>query len=123
VHWDPATYNDEREFTLYVWHNYQHLLTAEEFKVWNAVVAEQKAEGASPALARAIRERFVPQDDPQVAQAIAGGFALFQQRARDRMLAAHSNEVIINRCARCQRIVARPRSRQCLWCGHDWHAR
>ena len=27
----------------------------------------------------------------------------------------------IHRCAKCSRILQSPESRQCLWCGYDWH--
>jgi hypothetical protein len=49
------------------------------------------------------------------------GLPAFRRKACDRVLTEHGDEVFINRCARCGRIVARPTSKQCLWCGHDWH--
>jgi|HubBroStandDraft_6_1064221.scaffolds.fasta_scaffold77147_2 hypothetical protein len=121
MRWDPATYDDDRELTDYIWHNYRHLLTAFEWKVWKADVAEWKAERASEKLASSIRKRWGSQDDPEVAAALARGIDLFRRDARDRILAEHPQEVTTNRCARCQRIVATPLARQCLWCGHDWH--
>ena len=33
----------------------------------------------------------------------------------------HKDEVSIHRCAGCQRILVNDKTRQCLWCGHDWH--
>ena len=27
----------------------------------------------------------------------------------------------LHRCSHCQRILVNEKSRQCLWCGHDWH--
>jgi uncharacterized OB-fold protein len=43
--------------------------------------------------------------------------------AAERLLREHANEIVINRCPACGRIVATPKARQCLWCGHDRHAR
>lgn len=122
MRWDPATYDDDRELTDYVWHNYRHLLTAFEWKVWNADTADWKAARASEKLAISIRKRWGSQNDPEVAAALVPGIAVFRRQASERILAEHAAEVMINRCARCQRIVATPRARQCLWCGHDWHA-
>jgi hypothetical protein len=123
MHWDASTYDDDRELTDYVWHNYSHLLTRQELKVWNAVILEHKAEAASEKMARFIRERLGPINDPDVTDALRNDFAAYQRAVRERILSQHPNEVAINRCARCSRIVARPKSRQCLWCGHDWHER
>jgi hypothetical protein len=121
MRWDPANYNGDRELTDYVWHNYRHLLTAFEWKVRNADTADWKAERASEKMASSIRKRWGSQNDPEVAAALGQGIAAFRRGARERILAEQPEEVTINRCSRCQRIVATPRARQCLWCGLDWH--
>lgn len=121
MHWDPSTYDDDRELTDYIWHNYRHLLTAFEWRVWNADTADWKAERSSEKMASTIRKRWGSQNDPEVAAALERGIAVFRREARNRILAEHPEEVTINRCSRCQRIVATPLARQCLWCGLDWH--
>jgi hypothetical protein len=37
------------------------------------------------------------------------------------LLADPRCQALINRCPRCQRVVATPKARQCLWCKYDWH--
>jgi hypothetical protein len=123
MHWDATTYDDERELTDYLWHNYGHLFSRQEWKVWKAVSVEHKAQAASESFARVLRERWGAINDPDVVEALRDGFEAFRRRARERVLSARASEVFINRCARCGRIVARPKSQQCLWCGHDWHER
>lgn len=45
----------------------------------------------------------------------------FWDGVRDRILSEHEEDVFINRCPKCKKVVASPKARQCLWCGHDWH--
>lgn len=46
----------------------------------------------------------------------------FRRIVRDRLFNEHSSEIHVSRCSNCQRIVKTPKSKQCLWCGYDWHA-
>ena len=41
---DALTYDDDRELTAYVWHNYRHLLTPIESLADKALIAEFKAQ-------------------------------------------------------------------------------
>lgn len=34
-----------------------------------------------------------------------------------------AGRLAINRCPQCSRIVKTPLTRQCLWCGYDWHGK
>ena len=56
-----------------------------------------------------------------VAPVFADGIDVFRDRVRDRILRDHADDVFVNRCSECSRIVMSPEARQCLWCGHDWH--
>ncbi|GMT98672.1 hypothetical protein KH5H1_27910 [Corallococcus caeni] len=60
-------------------------------------------------------------DDLEVNAALEGGMPAFLRGGRDRILREHADTVFIHRCERCRSILATPRARQCLWCGHDWH--
>ena len=64
-------------------------------------------------------ERF----DDDVRAAIGCGIEEFTTNIRDRVLTAfRDGSLVVNRCPRCRRVVETPLARQCLWCGHDWHA-
>ena len=41
--------------------------------------------------------------------------------AARRLLADHREEIVVNRCPRCRRIVRTPKAKLCLWCGYSWH--
>ncbi len=72
-------------------------------------------------MARLLRERWGAQNHADVVAAISDGPDAFRDRVRDRLLAECADEIFINRCSRCSRVVATPRAQQCLWCGHTWH--
>ena len=114
-------YNDERVLTSYIWRNYLRLLTPDESLGYKALIGTSKAESASPTMARWLRERWGHIDDPDVAPMFADGIDVFRDRVRDRILRDHADDVFVNRCSECSRIVMSPEARQCLWCGHDWH--
>ena len=115
------SYDDDLELTDYIWHNYAHLRTDLETRAGNAAIAERKAQAASGQIANVLRNKWGIASDPRFAELLKDGLDEFRRRVRDRILADSADEVVINRCARCQCIVATPRAQQCLWCGHNWH--
>ena len=116
-----SEYDDDRELTRYVWHNYSQLLTPEECRGSRALLGTQKAESASPSMQRLIRERVGHIDESEVAPMFADGADAFLDRVRDRILRECGDDVIVNRCSECSKIVQTPKAQQCFWCGHDWH--
>jgi len=115
-------YDDDRELTRYVWHNFRHLLTNKERLVDQAVIAREKAEYASsPESKRLLRTELGRIDDAEVNSALAEGIPAFRHKVRERMLVDHRSDVFINRCPNCSRILRTPKAQQCLWCGRDWH--
>jgi hypothetical protein len=54
-----------------------------------------------------------------VAKALAHGADAFRSAVADRILREHPEAIA--RCTQCSRVLRTPRSRQCRWCGHDWH--
>lgn len=114
-------YDDDAELTAYIWHNYRHLLTNLESLADKAVMAEQKAQSSSERMAKVLRERWGGQNGSRVVEALKDGHEVFRKRVRERVLESSGDDVFINRCPSCQRIVATPKAQQCLWCGHDWH--
>ena len=114
-------YDDGRVLTAYIWRNYLRLLTSDESLCYKAWIGTSKAESASPTMARWLRERWGHIDDSDVAPMLADGPGAFRDRVRDRILRDHADDVFVNRCSECSRIVVSPEARQCLWCGFDWH--
>jgi formylmethanofuran dehydrogenase subunit E len=60
-------------------------------------------------------------DDPEVWELTRNGAEIFVQRTAERIMAAHSYEIEINRCPRCGEVAKTPKARQCRFCFFDWH--
>jgi hypothetical protein len=119
---NTSEYDDETELTRYVWNHYQHLFSKLEQLGAKAAFAEEKASNAaSPSMADLLRKRWGSTDEPEVVAALADGRDAFRNRVRERVVKENANEIDINRCPACHRIVRTPRARQCLWCSHSWH--
>lgn len=118
---DVASYDDEQELTAYVWHNYRNLLTPVESLTDKTLLAELKAEHSSDKMAAMLRQRWNAIANPDVDAALAEGADEFRGRVRKRIVKECADQIVVNRCPSCSRIVATPKARQCLWCGHDWH--
>ena len=118
---NPETYDDDAQLTVYLWRNYRNLLTTLESLTDSALRAEEKASHADEKMARMLRKHWGAQDNAEVAAALADGSDAFRNRVRDRIMAECRDEITLNRCAECSRLVMTPQAQQCLWCGYDWH--
>ncbi|MEW4452071.1 hypothetical protein AB1L30_05235 [Bremerella sp. JC817] len=116
-----ASYDDDAELSSYIWRHYTSLLTEIERKANKAILAEQKAEAADPSMANHLRARWGIRNDPQVIAALRDGPDTFRRRVSERIMREVPQQVFINRCPACQRIVQTPKAQQCLWCGCNWH--
>ncbi|GAA4441913.1 hypothetical protein [Bremerella cremea] len=115
------SYDDDLELTSYIWRHYASLLTDVERKANRAILAEQKAEAADPSMANLLRTRWGSLNDPEVIAALREGPETFRRRVSERIVRDFPEQIFINRCPACQRIVRTPKAQQCLWCGKDWH--
>ncbi len=116
-------YDEDAELDRYVWSHHLGHFTAFERAVQRAWHVEQKAAHAGEPTTRLMRRHGGVAGDPAITAALAGGWATFRSEARVRVLREHGDTVVVNRCPACRRVVMTSRARQCLWCGHDWHAR
>lgn len=60
-------------------------------------------------------------DDPEVLELTRDGMESFLQRTSERIMAAHADEIHVNRCPRCGEVAKTPKARQCRFCRLDWH--
>ncbi len=117
-------YHEAYELRRYIWRNYNHALTEREHAVHQAALLERKARHArSDSVAARLREMPGYFFDADVAAVAESGLSVFEQQCCDRMLHEHSRQIYINRCERCNRIVASPVACACVWCGHHWYER
>jgi hypothetical protein len=121
---DETGYNELNVLTGYIWKNFRDLMTADEELAARAFTVEGKLEpfrSAARVPTSLARERKKYQGSSFVDQALKAGMNQFQRDFRDRILKETPEGFMINRCPSCQRVVVSPYSKQCLWCGHDWH--
>jgi len=112
----------------YVLRYYQQFMTGPERLASRHLSAMEKStHGRSDFIAQQeARNRRHPtrellSDDPEVLELTRGGAESFVLRTAERIMAAHSHEIYINRCPRCGEVAKTPKARQCRFCGHDWH--
>lgn len=105
------TYDDEAALATYIWDHYSSFFTRIEL----TTAARSGIHTKGSILTRE------PVDEAEVRDLLARGPEIFRRRAASRVLLEHRDDVFINRCGRCGRIVRTPKAQQCLWCGYDWH--
>jgi hypothetical protein len=108
------SYDEERELNLYVYSNYRYLMRPIEIRA--SIVAEL---GSAQSNVVAIAAKRY--GGPEVDLLLTEGYEEFQTRVRVRLLTEHADEIVLNRCTKCDRLVRTPLAKQCFWCGHDWH--
>ncbi|WP_223788304.1 hypothetical protein [Marinicella meishanensis] len=107
-------YDDEKELNRYVLGYYTGLLTRIESLGLAAASAK------SEKMIDMLRQKWGAQNNPEVVEALSQGIERFRTTVRNRILTEHADEVFINRCPECKKLVATPRAQLCLWCGHIW---
>ena len=115
--YDPATYDDEKALTEYVWHNHFSLLDHNE-KLASKMIEIQTTSIDESGNVIVISD-WVPTPTDSIRSLLASGMAQFRDTAARRIIAEQN--LTIARCTNCDRIVRTPNAQQCLWCGHDWH--
>jgi hypothetical protein len=113
-------YDEERELTRYVWNFHVGLMTDFEQRVGWACFAEEKAASGHQAVKEFILRRRGIAGDPEVTAALADGVEAFRHRVCHRLLSERGEDVSVNRCPNCGRVVRTPQALQCFWCGFDW---
>ena len=115
-------YDDDDILTMYIWNHYQPLMTDFERLVGKAIIGRAKAEDSTnPQQAAMLQRSWGLVNDASVNAALHDGAAAFRRQVRDRLLVAHGEQIFINRCPICHRIVRTPKARLCVWCGHTWY--
>ena len=116
-------YDEDEALTHYVWEHCADLMTDLERRAGGAILARAKAEAyGNREMRDETMKRWAAIGDAEVEEALKDGPKAFRQKVKDRLLRDHPDELPINRCPRCSRIVRTPKARLCLWCGYDWHS-
>ena len=118
-----SRYDESHELRRYIWRNYNHTLTAREHALHVASRLESMAQNTGPKTAARHRQTPGYFIDADVMSIVATGLETFEQKCCERLLRDYGDLIYINRCERCNRIVASPLACACLWCGHHWYDR
>jgi len=116
-------YDEDSVLTKYMWNNYIKFTTEWERKVNLAIILNWKAEAyEDPTVGwkynKQLGEDF--KNDINAHNEIKDPDA-FREKVRNRILKEHKEDIFINRCSKCNKIVRTPKAKQCFWCGYDWH--
>jgi hypothetical protein len=106
--------------TNYIFHNYGHLLAPVESLALRSLYGDAKASASSGKMADFLRKHFVS-NEAEVKHLPADGARAFRARMRDRILAEHKDEVVLNRCASCGSLARTPLACLCPACNHTWY--
>jgi hypothetical protein len=119
-----SEYDEDCCLDRYVCANYADLMTEFERAGLKALHIEKKAalhaqEGLEEQ-ASLERRRYIDMNKPGVSEALKMGDSAFMRRIRKRILVEHSDQIDLNRCPKCGRILRTPRAKLCPWCYHNW---
>ncbi|WP_146589050.1 hypothetical protein [Posidoniimonas polymericola] len=119
---DSEDYHDDTALRWYLNAYYPHLFSDEERCVIAIAVLRNKQSHRETPIdhAKDDIESYINGSD-RIRQIIEGDIESYLDDAARRIISQKREDVFINRCPACQRIVRTPVAKQCLWCGHDWH--
>jgi len=122
---NPKFYEDERALTEYVWKHYQHLMTPFELRV--GLYSVRIVSDIDSEKGRRIYEYCEMNhghvEDQDVIDEFPRDLNSFRLEAQRRLMRERADEIHVNRCPKCSRIVRSPSAHQCPWCKHQWHSR
>lgn len=106
----------------YVIDYYRHLMTDGETEIITALGLNLKAlQTQNPAASKKLAYARGLVDKPHVKAALDAGYHESRTQIRDRLLKDHVDEVVLNRCPKCDALCRTPDARMCVACGHCWH--
>lgn len=117
------TYIEENELDKYILTNYGSYLNKFERLGYKVASSYEKPDGKTnpDKMAKALREKYGNLSTPRIDAALTKGTKLFKREVRKRIQFQYKEDISIKRCGKCDKIVATPKAKQCLWCGNDWH--
>ena len=114
-------YNETEHLIEYVIRHYSYLFTRLESLGFKAAMADEKAKSSSSTMAKKLRDKWGAENNPEVVEALSEGYDAFKFAVYTRLIKEHKNEIFINRCPNCNKIVKTPKAKQCPWCFNSWH--
>lgn len=115
-------YDEEKVLTDYVWTYYWSLMTEFERNTERALYwqAMSRLNKWTVEKERSCQQHFGHKGDPAIMEILTDP-ETYRRRVCRQLIAERGEEVFINRCPKCGKIVRTPKARLCLWCGYSWH--
>jgi hypothetical protein len=110
------------DLTAYVIKHYSRFMTRKEHMAYKALILDQKEGKPAMTLLERMRRDWGA-EDAMVRAMLDQGSDKFMDAVRDRILRDHAEDIVVNRCPKCDALTRTPKARQCLSCGHDWHSK
>ena len=115
-------YCEENQIAYTIQRWFPDLMTEFELRVRFVSVSRAKSAASgkvptSPYWFRRLQEIDLERVDAELAE----GYMPFLRRVARRVMNESPNDVVLNRCARCKRVVGTPMAKWCKWCKYDWH--
>ena len=108
----------ELHVTAYVMQHFPYLMTDVERAAADAVVLTV-VDSADSRLEVTLKPGTSTSITQQARDVLREGMQAFRKRTRERIVAAHADEVFANKC-KCGKLPATPRAKMCIWCSYSW---
>ena len=113
-------YNEEKVRAAYLEHNFRNLMTDFETRCYDLAIKREIATASESAADRL--PNWIKQAGQDAIEPSLLGVETLRTQIEQRIACdLRDGRLRLNRCPRCHRIVKTSLSKQCLWCGYDWH--
>lgn len=110
-----------QETAKYIFNHYRHLMSTQEKLAWRHYASTIKlADNENPAMTRMYKKKGWFSDEPEVLELLKDGYDKFEMKTAKRILFTNE-DIVLNKCPKCERLARTPEAKQCRHCGYDWH--
>jgi hypothetical protein len=117
---DGSLLSDSDSLTNYIVNHYSNLFTDLEARAQRLWWIRAKA-GPNPNSYWKSELLACQSDNPALNALLAEGPKAFHDKIRDRILAEHSDKIVLNRCPKCGTLARTPQACLCPACNHTWY--
>lgn len=112
----------DEDLPRYLIKNYQHLMNLDEKVAHRNFSLDYKLEKGNPkSLAYQKKIKSLQLKTLNSRKLMEGGWDHFLHSWIVRILKENFDQIKLNRCSECSRLTRTPKSKQCRYCGNDWH--
>ena len=119
-----SEYSDRVAVTQYVWRYCSEFLTSLDRRVgsYTRPILGSDDDPKVQKIWLKLNLEYGTVPDAAVERAFSNGRDEYMDNVCDRLLREHADEIFVNRCPSCDRVLRTPRAKQCSWCKRQWHS-